>query len=314
MDARQLTERFRDYLVLELNRSRNTSEAYCRDISQFTGWLTGDNQDFRPDGVTTSDVRSWLGGLAPHLSPASLRRKAQSLRAFYHWMMKTGIATSNPGADIVLAKLPKRLPSFVRESEIEEILEETEQGAADGGGAGQKKDFFTAREHIILLILYSTGIRQEELRTLRDSDVDFSLREIKVLGKRSKQRVIPIADTLIEEIRRWQSLRNDEFGSLPSDAPLIPGHNGRPISKSSLYNIVKETLASTSASKKSPHVLRHTFATSMLNAGSNLDSVKEFLGHTSIATTQIYTHLSFAELRKNYSGAHPRAAEKKEKK
>lgn len=314
MDARQLTDRFRDYLVLELNRSRNTSEAYCRDISQFIDWSTGNKQDFTPDGVTSSDVRSWLGGLAPLLSAASLRRKAQSLRAFYHWMMKTGIAPSNPAADIVLAKLPKRLPSFVRENEIEEILEETERRPADEEGATQKEDFFNAREHIILLILYSTGIRQEELRTLRDTDVDFSLREIKVLGKRSKQRVIPIADTLMEEIRRWQRLRNCEFGSLSSDAPLIPGHNGRPISKSTLYNIVKKALASTSASKKSPHVLRHTFATSMLNAGSNLDSVKEFLGHNSIATTQIYTHLSFAELRRNYSGAHPRSAEKKKEK
>lgn len=288
-----MIERFEEYMRLELNRSRHTIEAYLRDIRQFAEWLGG-GDSFDASSVTTADIRAWLSSLASSDSPLTLRRKAQSLRAYFHWLLKIGAVTHNPAADVTLAKAPKRLPEFVKEQEMEDLLQQPDT-----------HDFRHHRAYIIMLMLYSTGIRQDELIKLTDADIDFSLREAKVTGKRSKQRVVPLPTELMQEIARWQKLRDERYPDLESPKPLIAGANGA-ISKSSLYKIVKEQLSATSSGKKSPHVLRHTFATAMLNNGASLDSVREFLGHSSLSTTQIYTHLSFNELKKSYT-AHPRS-------
>lgn len=294
---------FEKYLRYELNRSRHTVAAYMRDLRSFATWLTAGRLElFRPEDVTTSDIRSWLAREAKDCTARTLRRKTQSLRAFFHWMLSRGFATSNPAADIVPAKIPNHLPEFVKESEIEEII------------ASPATDFRGQRSRFTLLMLYSTGIREEELRTLSDADIDYSLGEVRIHGKRNKQRNIPLPEELLEEIRRWQRHRDDQYPQLVSlpagERPLIAGPHGF-LSPHTIYNIVHSALSGTSATRKSPHTLRHTFATAMLNNGSSLDSVKEFLGHESLATTQIYTHLSFAEMRRAYSSAHPRM--KKEK-
>ncbi len=264
---------FASYLRHELNRSPHTVEAYCRDIFSFACWLSGSSsgEGFEPASVTTSDLRAWLGNLARKESPLTLRRKAQSLRALFHWMLKMGMIDKNPAADLILAKAPKPLPQFLKEEEIENAIRQTGIENTESADSFRK-----ARAHIILLILYTTGLRQEELRTLSDSDIDFSLREAKVMGKRSKQRVVPLPTPLLEEIRNWQEIRNRHFPALMEqgkEIPLINGRNGR-ISKRSLYNIVHEALGDTTPEKKSPHILRHTFATAMLNNGASLDSVK----------------------------------------
>lgn len=286
-----MIERFEQYMQLELNRSAHTIEAYGRDIRQFADWLGG----LDVASVTTTDMRAWLASLAPFESPLTLRRKAQSLRAFFHWLLKQGIINRNPAADIILAKAPKRLPEFVKEQEIEDLVNNKDTS-----------DFRRLRAHIIMLLLYSIGIRQDELLKLTDTDIDFSLREVKVTGKRMKQRIVPLPQELLEEIAAWQIARDTQYPDLVSPRPLIAGPRGH-LSKSALYKIVNEELSATSSSKKSPHVLRHTFATSMLNNGASLDAVKEFLGHSSLSTTQIYTHLSFNELKKSYTKAHPRS-------
>ncbi|MBD5303245.1 MAG: tyrosine-type recombinase/integrase [Bacteroides sp.] len=290
-------EEFEKYMRYELNRSPHTVEAYCRDIRQFMEWISasGPASVFDPGSVTTGDIRAWLTSIAHHESPLTLRRKTQSLRAYFRFLLKRGAIKSNPAADVTLAKAPKHLPEFVKESEIEEIVENY-----------NPDDFHSVRNHIVMLLLYSTGIRREELRTITDADIDFSLKEVKVLGKRSKQRNIPLPPELLEEIRHWQSVRDNRYPDLPTPRPLIAGPSGA-LSRSAIYGIVREALASSSAMRKSPHVLRHTFATAMLNNGASLDSVKEFLGHSSLSTTQIYTHLSFAELKKAYNSAHPRS-------
>lgn len=272
-------------------------EAYCRDIDQFVEWLSPGSgwELFNPRSVTTADIRAWLTSIAGADSPLTLRRKTQSLRAFFRYLLKQGKIRTNPAADVTLAKAPKHLPEFVKEKEIEEVINRYDPA-----------DFRSARAHIVMLLLYSTGIRREELRTITDNDIDFSLREVKVLGKRSKERVIPLPAELLAEIRQWQTLRDSTYPDLPSPKPLIAGASGA-ISRDTLYGIVHEALSATSAVKKSPHVLRHTFATTMLNNGASIDSVKEFLGHASLSTTQIYTHLSFAELKKAYNTAHPRS-------
>lgn len=290
-----LRNRFADYLALELNRSPHTVKAYMHDIQSFFEFANSIYPDFKPEATDLPLLRRWLAALSDHDSTRTLRRKTQSLRAFFQWMMRQGYITSNPAAEVVLAKIPSKLPEFVKESELEELLATPTQG-----------DFHAARTHIVLLLLYSTGIRREELRTVTDADIDFSLREMRVLGKRSKQRILPLPDPLIAEIREWQKIRDNRYPSLPEPRPLIAGKSGA-VSPATLYKIVNDSLSATSATKKSPHVLRHTFATTMLNNGSSLDSVKEFLGHTSLSTTQIYTHLTFSQLRDAYTAAHPRA-------
>ncbi|MDE6297847.1 MAG: tyrosine-type recombinase/integrase, partial [Muribaculaceae bacterium] len=294
-----IPQSFISYLANELNRSHNTVEAYLRDISRFESWITaGDPALFDPVSITTADIRAWIGLLAKSDSPATLRRKTQSLRAYFRWMLKNRIVSHNPAADVTLAKKAKHLPEFVRESEMEEILGETPKDETT------PDNIMKVRNRLILSLLYSTGIRQAELLGLRDSDISFSSKEAKVTGKRNKQRIIPLPSSLLDEIKEWQNIRNHHYESLPSPAPLFPGEKGV-LSKMQLYRIVKQELESSSAHIKSPHVLRHTFATSMLNHGANLDTVKEMLGHASLTTTEIYTHLSFDQLRKNYDTSHP---------
>ena len=301
-------EKFISYLSNELNRSPHTVEAYIRDISQFKSWITSGNPaSFDPVSVTMSDIRAWIGSLAREDSPATLRRKTQSLRSFYRWLLKQGVVAANPASDVTLAKKGKHLPEFVREAEMEKLLAPTKSGE----GSEKEESWKDIRDRLIISILYSTGIRQAELLGLRDCDISFSSREAKVTGKRNKQRIIPLPQQLLDEIAAWQRLRDHVMPGLPSPAPLLPAANGGagPMSKMQLYRIVKERLGETSAAAKSPHVLRHTFATSMLNHGANLDTVKEMLGHASLTTTEIYTHLTFEQLRRNYRQAHPRARE-----
>lgn len=285
----------------ELNRSAHTVEAYMRDICTFCDWITQDKPDsFDPCSVTTSDIRAWLTAAAKKDSAATLRRKTQSLRAFFRWMLRSKIVKSNPAADVILAKKTRHLPEVVREQEMENILDSLHEN-----------DYISERNALILNLLYSTGIRQAELLGLRDCDISFAGKEAKVTGKRNKQRVIPLPDPLLDRIQKWQQTRNEHFPSLTHPAPLFPGEKGT-LSKMQLYRIVKDSLSSSSSASKSPHVLRHTFATAMLNHGANLDTVKEMLGHASLTTTEIYTHLTFEQLKKSYENAHPRATGKKD--
>lgn len=299
-----MLHKFNEYLRLELNRSLHTVAAYCLDVREFSLWLSPEinpyacSDDFPPLSATTADIRAWLGATSKRgISPASLRRKAQSIRALYRWLLITGCISKNPAHDLVLAKKAKKLPEIAKENEIETTLLNLKDAS----------QFQLQRAYIILLIFYSTGLRQEELRTLTDNDIDFSLKEMRVLGKRSKQRVIPLPDKLLAEIREWQKIRDQKYPELTEPKNLIAGIHGQ-ISRSKLFQIVRENLPNVSAAHKSPHLLRHSFATAMLNHGAELNSVKEFLGHSSLSTTQIYTHLSYAELRKSYTQAHPRSA------
>ncbi len=284
--------------------------------------------------------------------PASLRRRTQSLRAYFHWLLRQGVVKSNPAADITLAKLPKPLPHFVRANELEELLDKLEEqknhdttdsiddraydradniryrgeenGADDREGSREvyaeedtvenaekntlspdAEDWTTARDHLILHLLYATGIRRAEAIALTDDDFSPRRRELRILGKGRKQRIIPLADELTEELLRWQRLRDGKWPHLAKPAHILVTTRG-PMSASTLEVIVRRLLAGTATDRKSPHTLRHSFATAMLNGGADLDSVREMLGHASVATTQIYTHLSIEDIKKAYKSAHPR--------
>lgn len=299
-----MLQKFLDYLAYELNRSPLTVDAYSRDIRQFMEWLSPENPeatDFIT--VTSRDIRAWVLHLSKQGdSNRTNRRKLQSLRALYRWLQKTGKVKSSPLREIPLPKIPKPLPDLVRQSDIEAaITDETEAG---------EKDPSEIMGNLIVDMLFSLGIRRAELVGIDDSDVSFRKQELKVLGKRSKERIIPLPPPLIEKIREWQEIRDFEFGNPGGDSPLFVV-KGERIKADKVYRIVRHKLEGAEAKKKSPHALRHSFASAMLNGGADLDSVREFLGHSSLSTTQIYTHISLKEIKKAYSMAHPRSTDAK---
>lgn len=299
-----MLQRFLQYLRYELNRAQLTVIAYETDILQFQTWLSPQDPsaaDFI--SVTSSDVRAWLSSLAKKGdSPRTLRRKIISLRTFYRWLAKTARIKTSPLKNVALPKLPKPLPDIVRQEEVEESLVELSHKAMEDDPMSMIKE-------LVVDLLYTLGIRRAELVGLNDEDVSFSKGEIKVTGKRDKQRVVPVPPPLLEKIRRWIEVRNRGQG-LKDDSPLLV-IKGKRITPNQVYRIVREALQMSTAKKKSPHALRHSFASGMLNGGAQLDSVREFLGHSSIATTQIYTHISLGEIKKAYATAHPRATENK---
>ena len=288
---------FLNYLRYELYRSDHTVEAYRRDLEQFARFFAPSPAPFNPPEVTTADIRRWLAGLADGGdAPATLRRKTQSLRAFFKFLCRRGHISSNPADAVILAKLPKPLPDFVRESDMERLLPPIDE----------KAGFIASRDHLILHLLYATGLRRSEILQLTDNSINLPGRQIRVLGKGRKERIVPIADELAEEISRWQTLRDNEIPDLPLPHPLIATRHGA-MSVTNFEVTVKRLLKNENAGRRSPHTLRHTFATAMLNGGADLNSVRAILGHASIATTQIYTHLQTSDLQRAYSSAHPRA-------
>lgn len=280
-----------------MNRSSLTADAYGRDLRELAAFLGKDSDLSNPDGISTADVRAWIASMSRKgLSPRSLRRKTQAARAFFRWLQKQGVVSINPAAEVQLAKIGRKLPEFVREQEMEDILE----NPINGGDPA-----LNVRNKLIVNILYSCGIRRDELAKITDADIDFFQKEIRVHGKRDKMRIIPVADELLSEIKEWQTIR-DSLYSFPVPAPLICSKRGK-LSGRMIYEIVHNVLMSTGATHKGPHSLRHTFATSLLNDGAEINSVKELLGHASLQSTQIYTHLSFSDMKRAYDSAHPRA-------
>ena len=295
---------FLKYLRLELNRSDLTADAYRRDLLELAAYLGRDENLTDATSITTSEIRTWLADMARNgLSPRSLRRKTQAARAFFRWMQKRGMVKNNPASEIQLARIGRKLPEFVREQEMEDLLDTPKNGG---------DPTLNIRNRLVVKILYTCGIRRDELAKITDSDINFHSKELRVHGKRDKTRVLPLPEELLDDIKEWQKVRDSIF-DLPSPAPLICSKRGKLTGKS-IYNIVHAQLLQTGATHKSPHSLRHTFATSMLNGGAEINSVRELLGHSSLQSTQIYTHLTFSDIRRAYDAAHPRGeASNKEK-
>lgn len=292
-------ERFLQYLRLERNLSSRTVDTYRRDLVQWEEFMTTGGHELDPVSVRTSDIRSWLiERSARGDAPATLRRRVQALRAFYRYLLRKNLVTTNPAAQVELAKLPKPLPAFVREKTVDELLDaEIDQD-----------DFNQVRDRLIVMLLYETGMRLSELIGLQDAAVDTAKRELKVHGKRDKDRVIPFGDELATWIGRYRGLRS---GVRPDCDNLMVTAKGKPLYPSLVYHVVHDGLAAAGATGKlSPHVMRHTFASVLLNNGAELNSVKELLGHESLAATQVYTHVTLSELQHNYELAHPRALKK----
>ncbi len=294
---------FLTYLRCELSYSAHTVLSYGTDLRQFADFITGGVPDrFDPASITTSDIRSWILSLADaKVSQRSIRRKVSAISSLFNYMMRHHGLKANPAAEITLAKVPKSLPVFVRPQEMEEIL---------GPPATEEtlpKAFLPLRDHLMVLTLYSTGIRRAELIGMLDRDVDTTRRELKVLGKRNKERLIPFGEELATTIDIYRRVRATATG-VRAPEYLFVNPDGSQLKPHTVLRTVKHTLTGhTLASRLSPHTLRHSFATDMLNNGADLPGVQKLLGHKSLETTQVYTHITYRELKQNYQLAHPRA-------
>ena len=288
---------FLEYLRLERNYSEKTVVSYGIDLREFEGYFKKADAEIDFTTVDADVVRNWVMHLMDEGRAAtSVNRKLSTLRSFYRFLLKKKVMTVNPMTKVVGPKKKKPLPSFVREKDMDRLLDDLTFGEGYEG----------CRDRMILEMFYATGMRLSELIGLDDVDVDFSAKLIKVTGKRNKQRLIPFANELEHDLRVYIKVRDE---ALPngSDAFFVR-KDGRRMYPMQVYRLVKRNLSKVvTLKKRSPHVLRHTFATAMLNDCAELRAVKELLGHESLTTTEVYTHTTFEELKKVYELAHPRA-------
>ena len=288
---------FLEYLRLERNYSEKTVVSYGIDLREFEGYFKKADAEIDFTTVDADVVRNWVMHLMDEGRAAtSVNRKLSTLRSFYRFLLKKKVMTVNPMTKVVGPKKKKPLPSFVREKDMDRLLDDLTFGEGYEG----------CRDRMILEMFYATGMRLSELIGLDDADVDFSAKLIKVTGKRNKQRLIPFANELEHDLRVYIKVRD---GALPngSDAFFVR-KDGKRMYPMQVYRLVKRNLSKVvTLRKRSPHVLRHTFATAMLNDCAELRAVKELLGHESLTTTEVYTHTTFEELKKVYELAHPRA-------
>jgi integrase/recombinase XerC len=293
-----MIESFLKHLQFEKRLSRNTVLAYQSDLSQFHQFL---EKTYSLDDITHANynmVRSWIVSLVElQLEPSSVNRKIACMRSFFKFLLSQEAITKGPMSKINMLKSKKRLPRFVKEDDMVNLLD---NHTFDETFEGQ-------RERLILELFYGTGIRLSELIGLKETSIDFSTQVMKVLGKRNKERVIPFSAPLVLIIKNYLALRNREV-EMKDHGKLFVRANGEPCYPMMIYKIVKKNLGDyTSVEKRSPHVLRHTYATHLLNKGADLNAVKDLLGHASLAATQVYTHNSMEKLKKVFDQAHPKA-------
>ena len=293
---------FLDYLSHERAYSPHTVTSYENDLRAFEAYLEQTENGLDVVDADADLVRGWAMELvASGMKATTVNRKLSSLRTFYKYLLKKGEIGVSPMQGVGGPKKAKPLPQFVREADMERMLCATAQG----------ESWKEVREHVILQLFYETGIRLSELVGLNDGDVDFGRMAIKVTGKRNKQRIVPIGQGMADSLRRYMEMRNESFQFSISNFqfPLFVTDKGERVYPNWVYRLVRKNLSQVvTLKKRSPHVLRHTFATAMLNNAAELEAVKELMGHESVSTTQIYTHTIFEELKKAYHQAHPRAS------
>ena len=287
---------FIDYLNLERKYSRHTVTAYSRDIESFLDFLDTEYGAMPVTEVSYPLIRSWVVKLGDEgLGNRSVNRKVASLKAYFKFLQKTGVLQQSPLAKHKSLKVRKEIQVPFSGDEIDAVLGELSSGS----------DFESLRDLAMVSLFYATGMRRSELINLRVKDVDLARRSIKVLGKRNKERIIPLINWLVDILNTYIDQRNQCFGA--EDDRLLLTNKGENLYDTFVYRTINRYFSKVSQkTKTSPHMLRHTFATHLLNNGADLNGVKELLGHASLASTQVYTHTSMAELSKVYQKAHPR--------
>ena len=291
-------KKFIEYLQYEKRYSANTLRSYENDINSFYLFLEqkGSNPDIRK--ADHKAIREWIISLLEQdITPRSVNRKISSLKSFYRFLVKQEFIQTNPMDKVTAPRQSKRLPEFIREEEMDKLFE-----------TDIFPDSFTGlRDQVIILLLYTCGLRRAELVGLKTEDYRADSLQIKVMGKRNKERMIPLLPEVAQKLDQYLALRETMKGSADSSGLFIT-EKGKPIYDKFVYRVVKHYITLVSKIKKrSPHVIRHSFATHMLNRGADLNAIKELLGHANLAATEVYTHNSFEKLKQTYKQAHPRA-------
>jgi len=289
---------FLQWLKFEKRFSEHTVKSYLTDLEKFNDFLKENYDGITVEQATTPIIKSWIVDLMDHeYNPVSVSRKIVSLNAYYKFLIKEGKKTDNPAKEIKGPKKPDRLVKYLEENEIKKVLDEIDYS----------HDFQGIRDRLILEMLYGTGIRLSEIIGLKTQNVDLKLSLIKVLGKRNKERIIPMNSTLKELVNSYLMVKNLENFEQAAGEYLILTDKGKKLYPMFVYRVVKKYIELfVIRTKISPHVLRHSFATHLLNRGADLNAIKELLGHANLAATQIYTHNTIEKLKKVYKQTHPR--------
>ena len=290
-------EQFLNFLKYEKRYSEHTVTAYEKDLDQFIQFSSEMVGDFCLVEVDHHLIRQWVISLMDQgMTAVSVKRKISSLRSLYKFLLREGSMTKNPTELVMIPKIGKKLPQFVQEKDMDRLMDTS----------FFTDDFNGLRDKAILSLFYGTGMRLSELKGIKMADVHQSEKVVKVLGKRNKERLIPYPSEVGGDLAAYILVRHELIGE--SNSYLFVTDKGEQVYDKLLYRVVRKYLSLvTSMEKRSPHVLRHTYATHLLNRGADLNAIKELLGHASLAATQVYTHTSFEKLKKIYSQAHPRA-------
>lgn len=294
---KQMIDQFLDYIRYERNLSLRTVLSYECSLRDFESYFKGLDETLEWTTVDTDIIRDWLAAMLDKgAKPTSVNTALSAVRSFFRFALGRKLVKKDPAHLVVGPKKSKPLPQFVREREMDELLDEM----------AWDNTYKDVRARTILILLYETGVRVSELTGLNDVDVDFETGQLKVTGKRNKQRVVPFGEELATAVRQYVDLRDAQITR--QSGALLLTEKGERMTRSQVYKIVHHYLSMvTTLKKRSPHVLRHSFATAMLNNGAGLESVKKLLGHESLETTEIYTHTTFEQLKRVYKEAHPRA-------
>ncbi len=289
---------FLDYLKFEKRYSIHTLTSYKTDLIDFIDFLELKFGGSSLEDINHNFIRSWLAHLKEKgLSSKTLNRKISSLKSFFKYHLKTGTIEATPMAKVISPKIGKRLPVFMKEEDTKKLVEGLNQST---------EDWKTLNAKMLITIFYATGMRLSELVNLKEKQIDFSNSQVKVLGKGNKERLIPVSKEIAEAIRNYQQLKKRDFAA--TDDVLLVTEKGKKMYPKYAYLLVNRMLgAASTLDKKSPHVLRHTFATHLMNNGADLNAVKELLGHSSLASTQVYTHNTIEKLKDIHKKAHPKA-------
>ncbi|MDZ4667942.1 MAG: tyrosine-type recombinase/integrase [bacterium] len=296
MRLQEAIDQFINFVQFEKKQSKHSSTAYLGDLQQFSDYLQVTYQVADLAAYNHLQIRSWVAHLMQAgLTARSISRKISTLKSFYKFLLKQGWVEQNPMLKIILPKVSKKLPVFVEEKAMNQLLE----------SRNFTDDFEGKRDALILHVYYGTGMRLSELIGLKVGDVDLYKMQLKVLGKRNKERIIPITTELHGLVEQFLVMRNQE-GIVAIE--LFTRANGKPMYPNLVYKLVHKRLSSvTTIQKRSPHVLRHTYATHLLNNGADLNAIKELLGHANLSATQVYTHNSIERLKEVYKNKHPRS-------
>lgn len=289
---------FLKYIRYERNYSVETEKNYAEDLRRYEDYVTRQTGGFDPLQPDIDLVRGWMAEQArvDKAAASTVKRRLCCVRSFYRFLRRKGLIESNPFTLLPSPKVPKVLPVWVPEDQMDALLDDYDYG----------QDFDGVRDHLLMVLLYSTGIRRSEAAGLKDADVDMGNHQIKVLGKGNKERLIPFGNELEKLIADYRLRRDAEVGFCPQS--FFTNIDGEPLSPDRVSQIARKYLSTLpNLARKGPHVLRHSFATNMLSEGADLVSVKELLGHASLESTEVYTHLTPKEIIENYKHAHPRS-------